>query len=98
MNTRSKTALNNTPLKSDITIINNDVMKNLVTMKEINIAPLYEVNIDFDEASKSWKANKKSIGNGSYKYMCCGITKTGNKCNRQSLDFVDFCKIHLNRK
>jgi len=25
---------------------------------------LYEVNIDFDEASREWKKNKKSIGNG----------------------------------
>ena len=58
---------------------------------------LYEVNIDFDEASRAWKANKKYIGNGSYKYICCGITKTGNKCNRQSLDFVDFCKVHMKK-
>jgi hypothetical protein len=30
----------------------------------------YEVNIDFDGASNAWKANKKSIGNGQYKYIC----------------------------
>jgi len=30
---------------------------------------LYEVDIDFDEASKLWKSNKKSIGNGCYKYI-----------------------------
>jgi hypothetical protein len=30
---------------------------------------LYEVNIDFDEASEAWRANKKYIGNGSYKYI-----------------------------
>jgi hypothetical protein len=30
---------------------------------------LYEVNIDFDEASREWKKNKKSIGNGEYKYI-----------------------------
>jgi hypothetical protein len=71
----------------------NSVVTIMDTIKTSN-APLYEVNIDFDEASKAWKANKKSIGNGSYKYMCCGITKTGNKCNRQSLDFVHYCKIH----
>jgi hypothetical protein len=29
----------------------------------------YEVNIDFDEASAAWKANKKSLGNGCYKYI-----------------------------
>jgi hypothetical protein len=91
MNTRSKTAFKNTPLNVD------SIMNSVITIMDTleTKAPLYEVNIDFDEASKAWKANKKSIGNGSYKYVCCGITKTGNKCNRQSLDFVDYCKTHL---
>ena len=30
--------------------------------------PLYEVDIDFDEASEAWRSNKTSIGNGQYKY------------------------------
>ena len=30
--------------------------------------PLYEVDIDFDEASEAWRSNKTSIGNGEYKY------------------------------
>ena len=30
--------------------------------------PLYDVSIDFDEASLAWRANKTSIGNGEYKY------------------------------
>lgn len=29
---------------------------------------LYEVDIDFDSASAAWRANKRSIGNGSFKY------------------------------
>lgn len=29
---------------------------------------LYEVDIDFDSASVAWRANKRSIGNGSFKY------------------------------
>jgi hypothetical protein len=89
MNTRSKTALK----KTTINVANSDV-----TIKYTNIVPLYEVNIDFNEASEAWKANKKYIGNGFYKYVCCGITKTGNKCNRKSLDSVDFCKIHIKKK
>lgn len=28
-----------------------------------------EVNIDFDLASKAWRANKKYIGDGSFKYV-----------------------------
>jgi len=58
---------------------------------------LYEVNIDFDKASNAWRANKKSIGNGTFKYICCGLTKTGNKCNRQSLENSEYCKIHKNK-
>ena len=30
--------------------------------------PVYEVDIDFDEASEAWRSNKTSIGNGQYKY------------------------------
>lgn len=30
--------------------------------------PLYDVDINFDEASEAWRANKTSIGNGQYKY------------------------------
>ena len=30
--------------------------------------PLYDVDINFDEASEAWRSNKTSIGNGEYKY------------------------------
>lgn len=29
----------------------------------------YEVNIDFDEASRAWLSNKISTGYGTYKYV-----------------------------
>ncbi len=60
------------------------------------IVPQYAVDIDFDEASRAWTANKKSIGNGSYKYMCAGVFKNGKKCNRVALDQVgcEYCKMH----
>jgi hypothetical protein len=38
--------------------------------------PLYDVDINFDEASEAWRSNKTSIGNGEYKY---------NKGTRRSL-------------
>ena len=63
-----------------------------------NNTALYKVNINFDEAIESWRANKKHTGNGMYKYMCCGITKTGKKCNRQSLTNFDYCKMHMKNK
>jgi len=58
----------------------------------------YEVIIDFDEASAAWKANKKSKGNGTYRYVCEGLTKTGKKCTRQPICSSEFCKWHQNKK
>lgn len=55
---------------------------------------LYAVDIDFDEASVAWKANKKSIGNGSYKYICQGRMKTGCSCKREAKPRSEFCSWH----
>jgi hypothetical protein len=55
---------------------------------------IYSVDIDFDEASEAWKSNKKSIGNGQYKYICLAITKTGGSCKRESLSGLNFCSLH----
>jgi hypothetical protein len=56
--------------------------------------PLFEVDIDFDAASEAWRANKKSIGNGSYKYICTAICKSGKPCSRKPIEDDEFCKIH----
>lgn len=56
---------------------------------------LYEVNIDFDGASEAWRANKKSIGNGSYKYLCAKLSKNNNCCDNKCLPGEDYCKTHL---
>jgi hypothetical protein len=56
---------------------------------------IYEVNIDFDGASEAWKANKKSIGNGSYKYICAKRGKNNNCCIRKCLHGEDYCKTHF---
>ena len=55
---------------------------------------MYKVEIDFDDASQAWKANKKSVGNGCYKYYCCGKTKEGKSCNRIRLSDIYYCRIH----
>ncbi len=57
----------------------------------------YSNIIDFDEASEAWKANKKYVGNGSYKYICCQITKSGNCCKRESVIQTDYCKMHTKK-
>ena len=57
---------------------------------------LFEVNIDFDGASEAWKANKKSIGNGMYKYVCEQKSKNGrNTCTAKCLPGEIYCKKHL---
>ena len=61
-----------------------------------------EVNIDFDEASFHWKANKKSIGNGQYTYICQKNDQKHDQkndqkkasCKRRALPGGDLCNIH----
>lgn len=55
----------------------------------------FEVNIDFDDASRAWKENKVYIGNGSYKYVCCQRTITNKVCSRKCLPGEDYCRNHL---
>ncbi len=55
-----------------------------------------EVYINFDEASAAWKANKKSIGNGSYKYICC-VDKNGKKCGIKCLMGEMYCRTHYKK-
>jgi hypothetical protein len=56
-----------------------------------------EVNIDFDDASKEWHKNKKSIGNSQYKYICTIVTTNkGQICNKVCYKNTDKCWIHRN--
>jgi hypothetical protein len=57
-------------------------------------AAIYKVDIDFDEASRMWEYNKKRIGNGSYKYICCELNKSGKKCGRQIVCETKYCRAH----
>jgi len=55
---------------------------------------VFEVNIDFDEASLAWKANKKSIGGGCYKYKCFHIGNKNSKCNKEPVPGKEYCNKH----
>jgi hypothetical protein len=55
-----------------------------------------KVDIDFDEASKAWRENKKSIGNGSFKYICCA-DKNGKKCGVKCMDREIYCRSHYKK-
>lgn len=62
-------------------------------MEHYTEKPLYEVNIDFDEASRAWRANKKHIGNCHYLYVCGTICKNGNPC-QNVVQNGSLCHIH----
>ena len=53
-----------------------------------------EFKFDFDHSSECWKANKKSVGNGCYSYICGFELKNGGVCKRTPLKCSDFCSIH----
>ena len=60
------------------------------------LSPPYPVDIDFDEASREWHANKKRVGH-MYVYICGKTLVSGNKCQRTSGTNINgYCKQHDN--
>lgn len=48
------------------------------------------LDFDFDDASREWKRNKISQGNGTYTYKCCVIKRNGKECEKPRY----LCKQH----
>ena len=65
-----------------------------LSLNYVALAKELEVNIDFDEASAAWRANKKSTGNGCYKYFCEHKNKNNKKCKNNPVLGVNFCYRH----
>jgi len=61
------------------------------------LKPLFEVEIDFDDASKEWHKNKRSIGNSQYRYICEIQTNKKGTCNKVCYQNSDKCWIHRNK-
>ena len=61
--------------------------------QQTNKIQQFEVNIDFDDATKKWRSNKKSIGNGCYKYIC-PVTKNEKKCGKTCYKELLYCWQH----
>jgi hypothetical protein len=61
-----------------------------------NSKPLYEVEIDFDEASEAWRQNKKHVGQGHFKYICTIplAKKHGEKCGNSCYKDSQYCWAH----
>jgi hypothetical protein len=71
-----------------------ETKKEEIEKKEEEKKDIYEVDIDFDGASAAWRANKRRMGNGCYKYVCESITKTGKNCTKDCIAGSTCCKIH----
>jgi hypothetical protein len=56
---------------------------------------VYEVNIDFDEASKYWNANKKKNKDCCYEYVCGKQLNSGCFCKNKIYKST-FCFKHRN--
>ena len=59
---------------------------------------LYEVNIDFDEASTLWRQNKKQVSPGHFKYICTVLKKDGTKCGNSCTKDSEYCWGHNKNK
>ena len=69
-------------------------INHLLTPTVIDSPQIYEVDIDFDDASAAWRMNKKSTGGGCYKYICEAKTQLGNNCLREPMLGCTYCKTH----
>lgn len=47
------------------------------------------VDIDFDLAKSEWRKNKKSIGQGMFKYTCKYVHHTGKICGKIVHSYLD---------
>ena len=57
--------------------------------------PIYSVEIDFDEASRAWRANKVKLDNGCYKYVCGKLLKNNSSyCLRKPCNGGEHCFQH----
>ncbi len=50
---------------------------------------LFDNNIDFDEASKCWRNNKKKTKNGCFVYICNYINSKNKRCRRTIYSQID---------
>ncbi len=55
--------------------------------------PELQVSIDFDEAAREWRANKKAKG-ASFVYVCGMTTRAGKRCQRRVKGAEQRCYAH----
>jgi hypothetical protein len=50
--------------------------------------------IDFDEASREWRKNKRYLGNGCFEYKCSHLDSKGKYCKNKVIR-EGLCKYHI---
>ena len=60
--------------------------------------PQFSNIIDFDEASREWRRNKKETGQGKFKYICTGRTQNGNLCKNSVKSGDKYCWRHKKQR
>jgi hypothetical protein len=56
---------------------------------------IYSNSIDFDEASRLWRQNKKYLGNGYFRYKCAHFSFRRNAfCENKLYNSHIHCKYH----
>jgi hypothetical protein len=54
-----------------------------------------DMGIDFDEAQKAWRANKKYVGNGCFVYKCFYYSINKKRyCKNPLQEKSIYCKFH----
>ncbi len=46
---------------------------------------MFDNYIDFDEASREWRHNKKRLPNGQFGYVCRYIHSNGKRCSKPTM-------------
>ena len=83
MTTRSKSALSKSALS-----------KSALTNNHLEERVMYEYIIDFNESIVAWNRNKKSMGNGHYKYICVHKKTDDSICGKVCYKELEFCWSH----
>ncbi len=52
----------------------------------------FSVDMDFDEASKAWRANKKKNKDGTFSYICGATRSNGKVCTKVNCKNVQHAK------
>jgi len=60
---------------------------------------MYQVDIDFDDASKEWRKNKVAMENGTFRYRCAHFsTKKQEFCKNRTFLKSPYCRFHIKKK